>query len=1027
MYIRSLENETINSIDDILKKIGYEMTDALKNNKYDIYRKFFIEENAFFYAAIIKDFSNAAKSMLLPELSCFVYDDGTTSTINETSAPLLKFLYDKEFNLSEAEYEAIYPDVFKAQALTKGLTPQQAKIKLEDRKELEELIEKILKLKEEKAPKENTKSDKYNVLLKIEPYNYNNYFRVGIDLVKGKDIIKVENFYRFSSNFDGTTIFNLSNKYKVKLSNDSFFPPYDNVISSLCKNMGFSSKGKQEYGVISSDNLAEILSKVLDNYLIYGNVKQKINTDLVSFVLSDKGVPEFTPSFSSSNIYAKDGVFVFDKKNIKFYEYPTRAIKEIYLYFRQKGFDNYDYVADIFTKNLVPILSKNLSSKKKVISNDNPFNISLYISINEKSELVFNTKISNNGSEITMNDLQDYENNLYDAYAEILKSMGGIDNGIIKGDDNIVKFLQSDISSIQKFASLYVEDRLKPKNISDKPQLRFNAKRNGNYLDLTVDSDKYNHEELVNIVNSYKKKKKYVLLNDSVILLTDNEITKQLDNFEENKTENKKLPLYEIFSLNDISVEYDDKLKNILTEIKEFSESKIDLPEGWKKVLRPYQIEAVKYLNVLSKYNFGGILADEMGLGKTIETICHLDLIKTNKPILVVTPKNVLYNWQSEIERFSKIESQIIDGSRIQREKKINSINQNKKCIYLVSYDTLKMDIDLVENIEFSVVILDEAQNIKNSFSNRHQALMRIKSDNRFALSGTPIENSVFDLISIADFLLPGYLDSEKKLVNNPNYNYSNIKIKIKPFILRRKKKDVLDELPPKEEINIIINMADEERKLYLGYLEEARNKSIAEKGISMFSYIMRLRQLCVDPSTFIEDYDLMPTKFNYLINNLKENLENGHKVLVFSSFKVVLDNLSSYLNMEDIKYDKIDGTVDSKSRLDIAKKFNDNRTSAMVLLVSLKAGGVGLNLVGADIIYHLDPWWNPQIENQANDRAHRIGQINKVTVYRLIMRDSIEQKVLELEEMKKEIYNELIDENGVNKLSMEDISFLLN
>ena len=365
--------------------------------------------------------------------------------------------------------------------------------------------------------------------------------------------------------------------------------------------------------------------------------------------------------------------------------------------------------------------------------------------------------------------------------------------------------------------------------------------------------------------------------------------------------------------------------------------------------------------------------------------------------------------------------------------------NYKENIVYIISYDTLRNDLDEFNEYTFNYAILDEAQAIKNMQALKTKSVKRITSLNKLVLTGTPIENSVADLWSIFDFLMPSYLfnydrfrlEIEKGVLMNDDEAYNRLIIKTKPFILRRKKNDVLKDLPDKVEETISISMSKEQRMLYDAYLLQTRkalNQDASNNKIMVLSMLTRLRQICISPALVV-DKDLESEKINYCLDMVDNLINTDHKVLIFSQFVSALDIIQNELSKRGIEYFIITGDTSSKRRLEMAEEFNKESSKEKVFLISLKAGGTGLNLVGADTVIHLDPWWNVAIENQASDRAHRIGQERKVTVFKLIMNNSIEEKVIELQKNKKEIADRIISNNDtdISNLSFNDYDYLLS
>ena len=446
--------------------------------------------------------------------------------------------------------------------------------------------------------------------------------------------------------------------------------------------------------------------------------------------------------------------------------------------------------------------------------------------------------------------------------------------------------------------------------------------------------------------------------------------------------------------------------------------------------LRNYQVTGVNYLLSLSEMNFGGILADEMGLGKTIQVIAFL-LYKKNKRSLVVTPTSLIYNWKEEFEKFApSLNVGVIHGSKSARNKILD--NKEEYDVLLTTYGTIKNDIEFYKNEIFDYCIIDEAQNIKNPKSQNTKIIKELNAKVKFALTGTPIENSLIELWSIFDFIMPGYLFDEKKFkrkfVGRNEKEIDELKSLIKPFILRRLKRDVITELPEKIEKKYYVPMTVKQKLAYKNYMKEVKLKlkTGEDDNITIFSYLTKLRQICQDPILVNKDYIGDSGKLNVALEIIEEVIEDNNKMLVFSQFTSVLKRIENELNIRKIKNKYLDGATNAKERIKLVSEFNES-TEPELFLISLKAGGTGLNLTSAKFVMHMDPWWNPAIEDQATDRAHRIGQKNIVEVIKLIAKDTIEEKIIQLQEDKREIINSVMSDdslniNNISKLTNEEI-----
>lgn len=408
---------------------------------------------------------------------------------------------------------------------------------------------------------------------------------------------------------------------------------------------------------------------------------------------------------------------------------------------------------------------------------------------------------------------------------------------------------------------------------------------------------------------------------------------------------------------------------------------------------------------------------------------------------LVVSPSSLTLNWQNEAEKFTKgLKALVIRGSLSERKKKIQEMGQYD--IVITSYDLLKRDIELYikENYNFRYIIADEAQYLKNSNTQNAKAIKKIQADTRYALTGTPIENSLSELWSIFDFIMPGYLFSYKKfktmyeipIVRDENQDVmAKLRMLIEPFILRRNKKEVLTELPDKT-ITILHNeMEEEQRNIYLSYLAQAKQEIADEiqlngyekSQMQILAALTRLRQICCHPSLFIEDYKSGSSKLEQCIEVIDEATNSGHKILLFSGYTSMFEIIEKELQQKNISYFKLTGSTKVDERIELVEEFNKN-PDIKVFLISLKAGGTGLNLTGADMVIHYDPWWNLSTENQATDRAYRIGQKNNVQVYKLITKNSIEEKIYELQQKKAELVDNMLSTKTsfINKFSKEEI-----
>lgn len=420
-----------------------------------------------------------------------------------------------------------------------------------------------------------------------------------------------------------------------------------------------------------------------------------------------------------------------------------------------------------------------------------------------------------------------------------------------------------------------------------------------------------------------------------------------------------------------------------------------------------------------------------MGLGKTVQTIAFL-LSEKKKKSLIVAPTSLIYNWKNEFKKFAPtMKICVLHGEKDERQEMLNDVKIYD--VILTTYGTLKNDEDKYEKLKFDYCILDEGQNIKNPLAQSTKSVKNIKAENKFILTGTPIENNLIELWSIFDFIMPGYLDNvhnfKNRFINKENTAIELQKY-IKPFMLRRLKKDVIRELPEKIEKNYYVELTKEQKKVYASYVkdikEKMENDEFSDDKITIFSYLTKLRQLCLDPFVVLDDYNGKSGKIEEAVSIIENNVLDNHKILLFSQFTSVLKNISKRLTENKIQHFYLDGSTNAGKRLELVEEFNNN-DETKVFLISLKAGGTGLNLTSADIVIHFDPWWNPAVEDQATDRAHRIGQENVVQVFKLISEGTVEDKILSLQEKKKQLIKDVLDsdykqDNILGSLSKEEL-----
>lgn len=640
---------------------------------------------------------------------------------------------------------------------------------------------------------------------------------------------------------------------------------------------------------------------------------------------------------------------------------------------------------------------------------------------------------------------------------------------IIANEDDIYNFLKDEINNfISKYEVLatnnfYNIQIIKPKTKS------IGVKVENNLLNIDMTNIDFDKSEIDEIMKKYVLKKRFHrLINGQFIDLEENSTLDMIENVAQNSnasyekivSEKISMPIYRSFYLDkllkksNIVINQNSGYSDLIDNVADKNlTNKFPFPKGLNANLREYQKVGYEWLRTLDEYGLGGILADDMGLGKTVQVLSVIlsYVESSNKddcriPSLVICPSSLSLNWEEETKKFApSLKTLVINGDLEERKRKIDTIKEYD--LVIISYDLLKRDIELFEdrNYNFRYLIADEAQYIKNNKTQNAKAIKQLKSQTRFALTGTPIENSLAELWSIVDFIMPGYLFSYNKfktqyetpiIKENDQEKMNKLKEMIEPFVLRRIKENVLQELPEKT-ITVLNNeMEGEQLKIYLSYSEMARKKAkeeIEENGIKnsqmkILALLMRLRQICCHPGLFIENYTGESKKLTQCIEIIKTAIQAGHRILLFSGYSSMFPYIQKELDESQIKYFMLTGKTKITDRMDLVNEFNAN-DDIKVFLISLKAGGTGLNLIGADVVIHYDPWWNLSVERQATDRAYRIGQKKNIQVYNLITKNSIEEKIYELQQKKAKLADDILStsQTFISSLSKEEIMDLFN
>ena len=596
-------------------------------------------------------------------------------------------------------------------------------------------------------------------------------------------------------------------------------------------------------------------------------------------------------------------------------------------------------------------------------------------------------------------------------------------------EEEIYQLLEEGIPALMAEGEVYLTDAFRNLQAAP-PRITVGVSVHGSVLDLEVDTGEFPVGELKELLKSLHQKKRYHRLRDGRLLRLDNSL-EGLDELNDTlelsdaklKNGHAELPLYRAPSLdwalsgqNSLRFNRDDAFRRISRSFHAVKDSEYTPPGSLYSILRKYQRDGYRWLRTLDGYGMGGILADDMGLGKTVQVLSYLLAMKESGqrlPSLIVCPASLVLNWQEECQKFTpQLSCVAVDGDAAHRAELAKQWAEAD--LVVTSYDLMRRDEELYSGQQFYACILDEAQAIKNHTTQKYKAVCGVNSKVRFALTGTPVENRLGELWSIFSFLMPGYLPPyktfcarfEKPIVQeNDKDALRRLNQLTGPFILRRMKSEVLKELPPKTENLHRIELDEQQRKLYLAAVVDAREKLRAAKPedkMAVFAVLMRLREICCDPRLVADNWDGGSAKLDACMELVTAAVEGGHRILLFSQFTSMLELLAKRLDEAGVSHFTLQGSTPKPVRAELVRRFNSGE--ADVFLISLRAGGTGLNLTAADIVIHYDPWWNVAAQNQATDRAYRIGQRNPVQVYKLIAQDTIEEKIVELQQAKQDL-----------------------
>lgn len=615
-----------------------------------------------------------------------------------------------------------------------------------------------------------------------------------------------------------------------------------------------------------------------------------------------------------------------------------------------------------------------------------------------------------------------------------------------EGEEAFFEVLYEVIPLLEEKANIYLTDRVRRLMLAPekRPSMNIDVSESGDLLEIGFEMGDIEPAEVEKVLRAAVEKKKfYRLPNGAFVPLTGRELEPFMNLVEakilegQSMTTQMKVPVHHSFQIKDVAnqkgVHFGKKFRRLLAELKNPENKHFPLPSGLRAELREYQQTGFQWFKTLAHYRLGGILADDMGLGKTLQSIAYLlsehENQRDSHPSLVVVPASLVYNWKREFDKFAPdLRVGVAYGTPEERQAVLDEKGWD---VILTSYPLVRQDQKQIQKRTFASLILDEAQAIKNHQTKTARAVKKIHAQKRFALSGTPIENALEELWSIFDTILPGLFRDEEAF---RRLETETIAARVRPFILRRVKSDVLKELPEKIETVHYTDLTKSQKQYYLGYLEKIRTEardSIASEGfdksrMKILAGLTRLRQICCHPALFLENYHGKSGKLEQLLETIGTARQNGRRLLIFSQFTSMLQIIRQRLEQTGFTCFYLDGKTPSRQRLEMCERFNHGEKD--LFLISLRAGGTGLNLTGADTVILYDLWWNPAVEDQAADRAHRIGQKNVVQVMRFIAKGTIEEKIYQLQQRKKALIASVVQpgETLLSKMSEEEIREIL-
>lgn len=1015
-----------------------QLKENLKQGRTQVFFRISDDNSTIFYTFIDPDFGSVTiftqRNRLVVRNAESAFQDQNLVNV------LIHFLFDQDSNASEEALEKRYGSLVEEYNLQAKMSDSELAEYKEAKKSFSDLLNSLSLDEQNMNSSKPRKAKQYFFQINIPDLNYPSDFKFKVYDEKGK--VCFSTLGTAISEILLSPLSEASEKekeilnafYPFLLSNYSRYSYSDNLVDALIP--AIQKLTLQENAPISP--------LIIDDYKYSLNPKTEpldIQIDKEGNLISNcptEGKLSFLFSTESHLLFEIN----WETHIATFYSILNPTLFKLFEFKIRNPIFTPKYFLKEVTQKLVPAVKNTIPIEETFLSNSMKSidHIEYYIDLDkEKIALLCKTKYFKDKKECNLVEFQNSYPDKIENFKQELLRLGILDEGEITDNDIIANFLYAPLENLQSIVTLFISEDLKKLKKKPVGKIQVILDSQQDWFSMDFQSEEYTKEEVDEILSAYKKKKKYFLLKDSILALEEGDGKNLEKIIEELDFQDKKIPIYQVLKLKgNKNVSLTNSIKELFENVQNYEEKEVFLSDELLSILRPYQVKGVKWLSALKENHLSGILADDMGLGKTLEMIAFLSQYHEKKPNLIVSPKSLTFNWEDEFHRWNKEAKVIVlSADKETRHSLIAEMKSDEEITYIISYDSLRIDLDLFKDRSFGFLILDEGQYIANAFSQKTRAVKTLNADYKFALTGTPIQNSLMDLWSLFDFLMPGYLKSYTEfrrtyakydIEKEEKERLENI---VSPFLLKRKKEDVLTELPGKTTITQSLAMDEKEKRLYQAYLQKAKN-TFADKDdngktnkLAVLAALTRMRQICVDPSSFL-DYPDISSKLEYTIFLIKEAVSKDHKILLFSSFKTVLIHLEKLLEKENITFDSINGETSAHKRIELAKKFNTTE-DPKVMLISLKAGGTGLNLIGADIVIHLDPWWNLAAEDQASDRAYRIGQKRKVTIYKIVMKNTIEEKVLDLQNKKKNLSDIFDSANEKTVLSDEDFAYLLS